>query len=441
MIVETFVKNFIPLAEQAGVGRLRFYVEKTEELNITVFEGVAEQFEISELVRLFVEGEWQNKVGSAYTEIIETAAYDEIISMICQTAECGEKIWQYSDLKPLEALTPKNQTLRDSEMVLDNLLSAEKFALRLDPRIVNVSECRFERNYRSVLLTDGKVTLEDDCGVAEVFILKVTAKENDDVQSCYRRFVLGDDDTLEKYVEQTVASAIEMLGAQMVPTDNYAVILQNQVVCELLEAYIPAFYVENVKNGMSCLCGKRNQKIGSDVVSLFEVPLMDGTGLKRRFDDEGVQTQLKTLMNEGVLKTFLSSELSKENSVSTGNGFKLLYKQPVTTGITNLVLKKGDNTQEDLVAQLKEGLIITDIDGTFAGAKYASGDFVLIAKGLQVKDGKVVGGVHQITIAGDFIKLLQSVKAVGDNSFTIYGGNRTTTAPSLLLNQLKISGT
>ncbi|GAU79248.1 TldD/PmbA family protein [Fusibacter sp. 3D3] len=441
MIVETFIKNFIPLAERAGIGRLRFYVEKIEEITVTVFEGDPENIEISILERIFIEGEWQNKVGSAYTEILAASAYDEIIRTICQTAECGEKVWQYCDLKPIELLPVQNQTFKDSEVILSDLLKAEKLAIECDPRIVNVSECRYESNHRTVLLTDGKVSLQDDCGVAEIFMLKVTAKEGEKVQSCYRRFLMGDLDTFKKYVEQTVKSAVEMLGAQMVPTAHYAVILQNTVVSELLEAYIPAFYMENVNSGMSCLCGKLDHKIGSDAVSLFEVPLMEGTGLKRRFDDEGVQTQFKTLMNSGVLKIFLRNEHSLKDGKSTGNGFKLLYKQPVTTGTTNLVLKKGNFSKLDLIKTLNEGLIITDIAGTFAGAKYASGEFVLIAKGFQVKAGRIVGGVHQITIAGDFVKMLQAVRAVGNDPFTLYEGNRTITAPSLLLDQLKISGT
>ena len=441
MSAETFICHFMTVAESKGISRLRFYVEKIEETIVTVFERNPEKVEISMLERVFIEGEWQGKVGSAYTEILDASAYDEIIRTICQSAECSDKVWQYGDLVPVDSLPIKAEKLKEPAVIVTNLLNAEQLALNLDPRIVNVSECRFERNQRTVLLTDGKIKLQDDCGMAEVFVLKVTAKDGEKVQSCYRRFLLGRDDSFEQYVEQMVASAVKMLSSQIVPTTNYAVILQNKVVCELLEAYIPAFYLENINSGMSCLCGKLEQKIGSNLVSLFEDPLMTGTGLTRRFDDEGIQTQLKMLVNSGVLKTYLSNERSNKTGESTGNGFKSLYKQPVTTGITNLVCKNGDCTMEALISSLNDGLIITDIAGTFAGAKYASGEFVLIAKGFQVKAGQIVSGVHQITIAGDLVKMLQAVRAVGDDSFTLYGGNRTVTAPSLLLNQLKISGT
>lgn len=70
---------------------------------------------------------------------------------------------------------------------------------------------------------------------------------------------------------------------------------------------------------------------------------------------------------------------------------------------------------EWLLADMGEGLLITELGGLHAGANPVSGDFSLIAKGFRVKDGKQGAPVEQVTIAGNFYQLLKDIRAVGSD--------------------------
>lgn len=435
-----FVYQFIKKAKSAGFTSIRCYVEKSQGVLLTIFEENPELTAVSNLERVFMEGEWMGKTGSAYTEHLEENSFDELMELIRQSAECGGKAWNYNALKSVVRSEKAEVVTKDDEEVIKQLLEAENAAFTTDNRIQGVNECWYERKSRSVILTDGQGVLAENCGTAEQFAIKVSACENGELQTCYRTYLLQGNEDLTELARNTALETVAMLGAQILPTDNYPVILQSQVVAVLIGSFLPAFYADNIKSGMSCLCTKGGTQIANSKVTLREEPLFAGTSLQRRFDDEGEPTHAKDLICKGYLTTLLYNRATAKEGESTGNGFRTEYKQPVTTGVTNIILQAGESSEEELMELMEEGVIITHIEGAFAGAKYSSGDFSLLAKGFLVRNGKVMGAVHRITIAGDFVSMLESVQSVGKDLRTWFEHNRTITAPSILLKKLSISG-
>jgi len=90
-----------------------------------------------------------------------------------------------------------------------------------------------------------------------------------------------------------------------------------------------------------------------------------------------------------------------------------------------------------LLKELDNGLVIIALQGTHAGANPVSGDFSLSVYGYEVKDGKISRPVNQITVAGNFFKMLADVKAVGND---LKFGMSNTGAPSLLIGSLSVAG-
>ena len=75
-----------------------------------------------------------------------------------------------------------------------------------------------------------------------------------------------------------------------------------------------------------------------------------------------------------------------------------------------------------------------------AGLKTVSGEFSLLAKGFLVKDGKVVRPVDQITAAGSFLSLMKGILEVGSDLRFGFPGSSNVGSPSLLIDELMISG-
>ena len=124
----------------------------------------------------------------------------------------------------------------------------------------------------------------------------------------------------------------------------------------------------------------------------------------------------KAVIENGVLKTLLHSRKTarKAGTQSTGNASRGVGS-PVRVAPTNFFFRPGEKNLDSLLADLGDGLLITELGGLHAGANPISGDFSLIAKGFRVKDGKQGEPVEQITVAGNFYELLKNVRAVGSD--------------------------
>ena len=156
------------------------------------------------------------------------------------------------------------------------------------------------------------------------------------------------------------------------------------------------------------------------------------------FDDEGVATKAKNVIENGVLTTLLHNlkTAHKQGVATTGNASRS-YASPVGVSPSNFYFVPSEISYDELLTRLGDGLIITEVAGLHAGANAISGDFSLSAKGFRVREGKRAEAIKQITVAGNFYTLLKSVEAVGaDLKF----GTGSYGSPSLLIESLSIAG-
>ena len=122
----------------------------------------------------------------------------------------------------------------------------------------------------------------------------------------------------------------------------------------------------------------------------------------------------------------------------------MLQGHPMLQGLsrpTNFYIEAGKASYEELLEELKEGLLITDLAGTHSGANAITGDFSLAAKGFYISQGKVVKAVEQITVSGNFFQLLKDILAIGkDLKFTLPSASSHYGSPSLLIKELAVAG-
>ena len=111
----------------------------------------------------------------------------------------------------------------------------------------------------------------------------------------------------------------------------------------------------------------------------------------------------------------------KDGVATTGNASKASYAASVRVSPTNFSIRPGEKCFDELLADMGDGLVITEVEGLHAGANAVSGDFSLLSKGYTVKDGKRERPVEQITIAGNFFDMLRQ-GARGGQRFALSGG-------------------
>jgi PmbA protein len=122
------------------------------------------------------------------------------------------------------------------------------------------------------------------------------------------------------------------------------------------------------------------------------------------------------------------------NLKPTGNASRSYQGNP-GVGSTNLYIKNGDTSPADIIKSVKSGLYLDRVGGQ--GMNSTTGDFSMGANGYWIENGEITHAVQEITVAGNVLKMLNNVKAVGnDLSFKL----GTTASPTLLVSEITVGG-
>ena len=215
-----------------------------------------------------------------------------------------------------------------------------------------------------------------------------------------------------KAAEETVAR----LNASPVESGIYRAVIRRDAMRALLRTFCGVFSAENAQKKLSLLEGREGETIAAPCVTLMDDPLLPGGFASAPFDGEGSACRTKAVIENGVLKTLLHSRKTarKAGIVTTGNARRSV-SSPVQVAPTNFFFRPGEKDLDGLLAEMGDGLLITELGGLHAGANAVSGDFSLLAKGFRVEGGKQGAPVEQITIAGNFYQLLKDIRAVGSD--------------------------
>jgi PmbA protein len=167
---------------------------------------------------------------------------------------------------------------------------------------------------------------------------------------------------------------------------------------------------KNVFLGSSPLAGKLGEKIADERFSITDNPLIDYAGGSSTYDGEGVPHQATPLIENGVLRNFLYDldTAGRAGAKTTGNG--------VGCSPTNLVVKEGTTSYEDMVKQTKEGLLVHSVLGLGQGNPI-SGEFsVNLHVAYKIENGEVLGRVKDVMLAGNTYTALKNIMAIGDTA-------------------------
>lgn len=443
-MLKQYLHDFTRLAHEKGVSRLEYYLEESASRSVHVFQGELEHLEQSRQQLLFIEGQVEGFYGGVFVENFQPELFEEHIQTIRESALARRQTAisrVIPELPEVQGEAPQWMPLAE---LVEKLSAAEQAAYAVDQRIAQVQSCACKESIKTVTLINEEGKSVSDSSFTGHFHIGLNAREGDAVQMGGRGepFLLGSYPDMVKLARQAAEDAVTKLDAASYPTGMYPVVLSSDVVCELLDAFLPAFFAKNVQTHMSVLEGRMGQQVAGKMITLSEEPAMAGGISCRRFDDEGTLTKRKTLLEGGKLSALLYDKRSaaQDGVAPGGNGFKAGFAEEVDIGYTNMVLRCGEKTMEEQLRDMGDGLLITGVSGVFAGASPSTANFSLIAKGYRVENGQRGKGVIQITIAGNFFEMLQAVCSVGNQASWMSTANGCVCAPSLHVGQLAVSG-
>ncbi len=433
-------EKLFDLAKSKGIKDIQVYYSGGTEFDIEVFKGSVEKYSIADSARLSAKGIYNGKMGTVSTEVINEEVFDFIVDSIISAAsviDSEDEVFIYEgdkEYKKLEGLLNQGLDEVSPAKKIEDTKRFEELVMAQDERITMV-QAFYGEGTTKVSIQNSKglnLTKEVNNAMLGAFIIATDGKDQRTAYE-YKQSNVYEDFDLEQMAKDGAEKACALLGAVPCESGEYEIVLKNSASSSLLGPHISMFSAESVQKDVSLLKGKVGEQIGSELITLVDDPFMKKSAKSGAFDDEGVATTYKELIKKGELTGFMHNlkTAKKDNTKSTGNGFN--------RGITpsNFYFQPGEASFDELVKGMKKGLVITDLAGTHAGCNPISGDFSLQASGFLVENGEIVHPVALITVAGNYLSMLQDVEAVANDlkfSFGFVG------SPSLKIKSLKVSG-
>jgi PmbA protein len=224
--------------------------------------------------------------------------------------------------------------------------------------------------------------------------------------------------------------ALSRLGSRKVATCEVPVLFESTLAAGLLGAYVQATSGGALYRKSTFLVDSLGTQVLPEHVDIHEDPhLPKGKG-SAPFDDEGVATQPRHVVEAGVVQSyFLSSYSARKLGLrTTGHAGG---SQNLT--LTSRRTQAGDDL-EAMLRKLQRGLFVTELMGQ--GVNYVTGDYSRGAAGYWVEGGRIVHPVHEVTIAGNLGAMLKNIVAVGADRYTM----GTKTIGSVLIERMKVAG-
>ncbi len=421
MEIHVFMDALLKAARENGIDPAEIYYTDSDSFSAKAQNAQIDSYEVSSTCGLSLRGSVDGKMGFASTEAFDEEAIEYLVQAVRESAALNEaeeqdEIYAGDPVYPELEEEPDDLDEVSAEDKLSLALRAEAAAKAADPRITQtegatvsteVGHCILRNTYGLNLNSTQKLYVayalpiaRDGASTATGFKLSYGLKLKE-----------LDPDQLGR---EAAADTVAQLHAEPVASGEYRVIFRYDAMQSLLSTFCGVFSAENAQQKMSLLAGKEGETIASAQVSIVDDPLRRGGLASRTFDGEGSATFCKAVVENGVLKTLLHNRKTakKQGVKTTGNARRGggMHVAP-----TNFYLVPGEKTLHELLADMGDGLMITDVSGLHAGANPISGDFSLLSKGFVIRDGKQADPVERVTVAGNFYQLLKDIRAVGSD--------------------------
>jgi PmbA protein len=228
--------------------------------------------------------------------------------------------------------------------------------------------------------------------------------------------------------------AVARLNPTRPKTAKMPVVYDPRVAGGLLGHLASAINGASVARGTTFLKDSLGKAIFARGISILDEPRRHRGLRSRPFDGEGVPTTTRIIIDDGVLTTWLlDSRSARQLGLKTTGHASRGTGGPPSPGPTNLFLSAGEQTPAELMADIKEGLFVTELIGM--GVNGLTGDYSRGAAGFMIRDGALAEPVAEITIAGTLPEIFAHMTPANDLRF-----RRGTDSPTVRVEGLTVAG-
>lgn len=430
--------KWIELGLKKGFSDVEIFSTRSKSLSIEVYQGKVESLTNSDVTNARIKGIYDDKLVSASTENLTDEAIEKLFDQLILNA----KAVTVKEPAIIFEGSPHYETVKENDFDFDSVAIEDKIKYLVDFE-KEVLKCEFVKQVESASYSEsfGETTITNSKG------LNLTRKHNfaysmaygifekdGDIKTGYEINLVKRFDEFDavKNAEATIKNGLSKLGGQSLKTDKYPTVFSSKRFGDMLSVFSGLFSGEAAYRKVTALKDKVGEKIAVDGFNLWDDGLNENAPFQNAFDDEGVATKVRKVIDNGVFTGFMHNLRTAAlfNEEPTGNGFGGIRP-------AGLYLEPGKDSFDEMISSIKSGFYVTDLVGLHAGVNTTSGDFSLQAGGVYIKNGKLDHAVKMVVVSGNWFDLLKSIKGIAsDLKFEISGIG----SPSVYVGDLTVSG-
>jgi len=316
-----------------------------------------------------------------------------------------------------------------TEQAIEKAIATEAAALAVDPQITNSEGASVDTHQGLHVLGNSHGFIGTRLSTSHNLQCSVIAGSGDAMQRDYWYSSSRLAEHLQSPADvgqEAGKRALARLGARKIKTCSAPVLFAPPLARGLIGHLLGAISGGALYRQSSYLIDRVNTAVLAPNITLHEAPhLPQGVG-SSAFDSEGVATQARTIVDQGILQNYLLSSYSarKLGLHTTGNA----------GGVHNLIVDPTAGDFAEMLQRLGTGLLVTELMGQ--GPNTVTGDYSRGAGGFWVENGELAYPVQEITIAGHLDQMYQTIQAVGNDIDT----RSNIRCGSILLDNMMIAG-
>jgi PmbA protein len=238
----------------------------------------------------------------------------------------------------------------------------------------------------------------------------------------------------EEVGRRAAERTVKRLGAEKMPTRTMPVVFEPRVAGSLIGHLTSAITGPSIARGTSFLKDRMGELLFDSAINIVEDPHVHRGLRSKPFDGEGVACHRRHLIEGGRLTTWLlDCRSARQLHLPTTGHASRGASGPPSPGPTNVWLEPGSQTPAELMADIMDGLFVTELIGF--GVNQVTGDYSRGASGFRIRNGELAGPVSEITIAGNLKNMFVNMTPADDLKHR-YG----TDAPTVRIDGMTVAG-
>ena len=404
----------LALAKQQGADAAEVSVSRSSGLSVTVRLGEVETVEHNRDKNLVISVYTGKRTGSASTSDFAAASVADSVRAACAIAKYTADD-PCAGLADPQRLASKAMELDlyhpwslDVEQAVDLATECEDAARNADPRIANSEGATINSHGGREVYANSNGFSGTSTGSRHSISCAVVGEQDGSMQRDYWYSAHRVPERLQLAAEVGEIAAqrtVRRLGARRIKTCRVPVIYEAPVARGLLSHLVGAVRGPSLYRRASFLLDHKGKQVFPEWVRIHEQPHLPQAYGSAWFDNDGVATVARDLVDQGVLQGYVLDVYSgcKLGMATTGNA----------GGVRNLTIEPNAGALPDLLREMGRGLLVTELIGH--GVNIVTGDYSRGAAGYWVENGEIQYPVEEITVAGNLRDIFRNLAAVGSD--------------------------